>query len=173
MTDTPRGQALDPEYEKTVASFLSHQDVRSMQGFRHHDRTALTHSIAVSTTAYAIARRLRMDSRSVARGALLHDFFLYDRRAERTEHHLKNHARIALQNANARFDLNPIEKDIILCHMWPIGRPFYSYRESLLVSLVDKAVSAREVAMMAAQGIAAMTSGILTTLRLRLASVMD
>jgi uncharacterized protein len=110
-----------------------------------------------------------MDSASVARGALLHDFFLYDRRAGNNPRHMNRHAKVALANARARFALNPVEQDIILSHMWPIGRPFYSYKESLLVSLVDKVVSTREVAIMFARTVAS----FLSSLRIRLASALD
>ncbi len=147
---------LDPEYAATVAPLLAHADVRSMDGFRHHDRTALTHSLAVSTTAWALARRLRLDAVSVARGALLHDFFLYDWRVVENSHHPTMHARVALANARARFSLNPMEEDIIVTHMWPIGKPFYSYRESALVSLVDKYVSTKEVTVLFAHGLSAL-----------------
>jgi len=146
---------LDPEYAAIVAPLLEHADVRGMDGFRHHDRTALTHSLAVSTRAWALARRLGLDAASVARGALLHDFFLYDWRDGRNPHHPTGHARVALGNARARFSLNPVEEDIIVAHMWPIGKPFYSYRESALVSLVDKFVSTKEVTVLFARGLAA------------------
>lgn len=143
--------SLDPDYAAIVAPLLAHDDVQSMHSFRHHDRTALTHSLSVSTLSFSLARRMGLDSVSVARGALLHDFFLYDRRADKTRFHLNRHAKVALANARARFSLNPVEQDIILAHMWPVGRPFYTYRESALVSFVDKLVSTREVILMVAR----------------------
>lgn len=145
--------SLDPDFAAIVAPLLAHDDVQSMHSFRHHDRTALTHSLSVSTLSFSLARRLGLDSVSVARGALLHDFFLYDRRADKTRFHLNRHAKVALRNASARFSLNPVEQDIILAHMWPVGRPFYTYRESALVSFVDKFVSAREVTLMVLRSI--------------------
>jgi len=157
---------LDPEYSAIVAPLIEHDDVRGMDSFRHHDRTAFSHSLGVSTLAYAIAKRVRMDAASVARGALLHDFFLYDRRDGNNPRHPTRHARVALRNARERFELNPVEEDIILAHMWPVGRPFYSYKESALVSLVDKLVSIREVALLFVQTVA----GLVSSLRRRLAA---
>ncbi len=157
---------LDPEYAAIVAPLLAHGDVQSMHGFRHHDRTALTHSLSVSKLAFSMARRLGLDSVSVARGALLHDFFLYDRRADKTPFHLNRHAKVALRNARARFRLNLVEQDIILAHMWPVGRPFYTYRESALVSFVDKIVSTREVILMVLRSILSRFSTIAVRLRL-------
>jgi len=153
-------ESLDADYAAIVAPLLAHDDVQSMHSFRHHDRTALTHSLSVSTLAFSMAKRLGLDSVSVARGALLHDFFLYDRRADKVPFHLNRHARVALRNARARFRLNLVEQDIILAHMWPVGRPFYSYRESALVSFVDKLVSVREVALMFARSVLARLSAL-------------
>ncbi|PKL08474.1 MAG: hypothetical protein CVV51_08775 [Spirochaetae bacterium HGW-Spirochaetae-7] len=149
---------LDPGHRATIDHLLLHDDVLSMDGFRHHDRTALTHSLAVSTNAYRWARRLGFDAESTARGALLHDFFLYDRRDGLKHRHPTRHARVALGNAKARFILNPVESDIILTHMWPVGGPFYSYRESILVSLVDKIVSTKEVLILLGRNVTRWTS---------------
>ena len=159
---------LDPEYAAVVAPLLEHDDVRGMDGFRHHDRTALTHSLAVSTRAWALARRLGLDAASVARGALLHDFFLYDWCDGLNPHHPTGHARVALANARARFELNPVEEDIIVSHMWPVGRPFYSYRESALVSIVDKYVSTREVTLLFFRTLRARTRSLARRLKARL-----
>jgi uncharacterized protein len=58
------------------------------------------------------------------------------------------HAGIALENAQMYFDLNEMEKDIILTHMWPLSKTIYHYRESLLVSMVDKIVSSKDLIAM-------------------------
>jgi hypothetical protein len=81
-------------------------------------------------------------------GALLHDFFLYDWRTSKGRHHPSRHPGVALSNAHARFALNPVEEDIILTHMWPVAKPFYSFKESFLVSSIDKLVSTKEAAKM-------------------------
>lgn len=145
MTVLEKIESLPHDYRAAVAHLLRDDTVRSMASMRHHDRTTLEHSLAVSTLAYRAARCLRFDAGATARGALLHDFFLYDRRAGQNPHHPTRHARVALQNAQAHFSLEPVEEDIILTHMWPIGGPFYSFKESVLVSIVDKVVSTREV----------------------------
>jgi uncharacterized protein len=167
VTHTDCLENLDPEYATIVAPLLAHADVLSMNGYRHHDRTALTHSLGVSKRAYSIAKRLRLDATSVARGALLHDFFLYDWRDGNNPKHPSNHARVALANATKRFRLNRIEEDIIVAHMWPVCRPFYSCAESALVSIVDKVVSTREVLLLLRRSLSRamyqLTSRVLTT----------
>ena len=55
------------------------------------------------------------------------------------------HPAIALNNALKYYDLNEIQKDIIVKHMFPVTKSFPSYKESWLVTLVDKTVSAYEM----------------------------
>ena len=77
----------------------------------------------------------------------MHDFFTTEdlKRNKRHFHkYLKNHPSIALDNSNSYFDVNDVEKDIILTHMFPIvkGRPHY--KESTIVCICDKIVSVYE-----------------------------
>ena len=56
-----------------------------------------------------------------------------------SELHAFAHPRIALKNASELFDLNPLEQDIILKHMWPVTFfSFPKYTESFILTLVDK-----------------------------------
>jgi uncharacterized membrane protein len=139
---------LDPEYLELVSDVLADEKVQSMGGIRQHDDSVLRHSLTVSLAAYYVAKGTGLDAASTARGALLHDFFLYDWRSSKGRHHPSRHPGIALANARERFALNPIEEDIILTHMWPVAKPFYGYKESLLVSSIDKIVSTKEAAKM-------------------------
>lgn len=74
-----------------------------------------------------------------ARAGLLHDLFYYDWRT--TKFNLGSHAfihpRVALRNAEKLTELTPMEKDIILKHMWGATAALPKYRESVIVSLVD------------------------------------
>lgn len=162
MTDERR---LDREFLAAVADVIGHEDVRRMGRIRHHDGSTLAHSLAVAVASYRAARLLGLDARSTARGALLHDFFLYDWRDGVRRGHATRHARVALANARERFDLNGVEADIILTHMWPVGGPFYSYRESALVSAMDKAVAARDLAVMAAAGLMSAAAAAVSRVR--------
>lgn len=149
MRDRPSSsEGLDPEYLSIVGDVLADEKVRSMAGIRHHDDSVLRHSLTVSLVAYYVAKGTGLDAVSTARGALLHDFFLYDWRTSKGRHHPSRHPGVALANARARFALNPIEEDIILTHMWPIAKPFYSFKESFLVSSIDKIVSTKEAVRM-------------------------
>lgn len=127
------------EYKMCIRDLIQDKAVQSMKGYIHHrDVTCLEHSIHVSYTSYLACRYLGMDYKSAARGGLLHDFFLYDwhRTKPRIEHGL-THSRIALANANQRFSLNKIEKDIIEKHMWPLTIILPKYMESYVILLID------------------------------------
>ena len=74
---------------------------------------------------------------------MLHDFFLYDWHEPRKvnsfkELHAFAHPKIALQNSLKNFELNDLEKDIIVKHMWPLTIKFPKYIESYIVTFVDK-----------------------------------
>ena len=92
---------------------------------------------------------IRCDERALVRGALLHDYYLYDwhdHNAAPDAWHGFTHPRHALRNAEADFpDLTPLERDIIAHHMFPLVPSPPRHVEALVVSLVDKACSTVEV----------------------------
>ena len=81
---------------------------------------------------------------------MLHDFFLYDWRNHdipdlaKEKFHGLEHPKIALENARKNFELNEVEKDIIVKHMWPLTLAIPKYKESYVVTFVDKYVSSKE-----------------------------
>ena len=83
---------------------------------------------------------------------MLHDFYYYDWRDKHVEgqkrFHAFRHPRIALNNAKDLFELNELEQDIILKHMWPLTLKLPSHRESYIVTLVDKYCASREMIKM-------------------------
>ena len=116
---------------------------------QHGSTSTLDHCIRVSYRSYKIAKVFKMDYKSAARAGLLHDLFLYDwhnqPRKKLLEKHGYTHPRTALNNAINNFELNNREKDIILKHMWPLTlRSVPKYKESFLVSMVDKCSSCGE-----------------------------
>ena len=52
--------------------------------------------------------------------------------------HAFTHPKTAYKNASKLFALNEKEKDIILKHMWPVTIALPKYKESYLLTLVDK-----------------------------------
>ncbi len=108
--------------------------------FLHHTTSTYDHVLRVARISYTLARLLSLDYAGTARGALLHDFFLYDWR-ERSRagiDHIGTHAQVALAHARDTFRLTRKEEDIIASHMFPRSGPGYRFPESALVSTVDK-----------------------------------
>ena len=48
------------------------------------------------------------------------------------------HPKIALRNATQIFNLNDIEKDVIVNHMWPVTIKIPHYKETVVVTFADK-----------------------------------
>ena len=123
---------------------LEHHLVQSMSRYEQHGTTnRLDHSVQVAQYSYWVSKKLKLklDQKSLIRGALLHDFFLYDWRTG-TDHegaHAFTHPETALSNAIEHFEINEKEADIILNHMWPLTiTKMPSCKESFLVSAIDK-----------------------------------
>ncbi|MCM1053385.1 MAG: phosphohydrolase [Ruminococcus sp.] len=119
---------------------------------QHGNTTCLLHSIAVSYYSYRLCKllKLKIHEKELIRGALLHDYFLYDwhqkyKPTKREGLHGRIHPRIALYNARKDFDINYLEKDIIEKHMFPLTFHPPKYRESVIICLVDKVCSIYEV----------------------------
>lgn len=109
---------------------------------QHGDTTVLLHSLAVAYFSLKLAGFLRLnyDEKSLIRGALLHDYFLYDWHIPDKSHRLHGfyHPRVALRNAQGDLSLTGKEQDIIIHHMFPLTPVPPHSREALLVCLVDK-----------------------------------
>lgn len=134
-------RSLYREYKECTCDLLNKKIVLSMENFTQHSNVScLDHCIYVSYMSYLICKHLGFDYRSAARGALLHDFFLYDWHTTKSKDGLHGftHPYTALKNANKFFDLNPKEKDIIVKHMWPLTLKMPKYKESFVVMLIDK-----------------------------------
>lgn len=119
--------------------------------FLQHGKVSVyRHSVRVACTAVYLAKRfgISVNLRALVRGALLHDYFLYDWHVPDKNHRLHGftHARKALKNARRDFELGAIEQDIIAKHMFPLNLAPPRYRESVLVCLADKLSAAAETA---------------------------
>ena len=117
---------------------------------QHGNTSCLLHSIAVAYFCYRIAKKLGfLDFRlnELVRGALLHDYFLYDWHDGDKSHRLHGffHAARARKNAERDFALSPISKDIIEKHMFPLNLALPRYRESVIVTVADKICAVREM----------------------------
>jgi uncharacterized protein len=145
-----RRKPCTQEFRSLVRDIVANREFQRLKNFRHHDASIFHHVLRVSLIAYRIGKRLDWNVRPLTRGALLHDFYLYDWRhhdlpdlaADRN--HGREHPRIALQNAEKQFQLEPLEREIIERHMWPLTLMPPRHKESFLVGCIDKQVALRE-----------------------------
>ena len=115
---------------------------------QHGDVSVYQHSLNVARMCIRIAGALpiKVHVGSLIRGALLHDYFLYDWHEPDKSHRLHgfSHAKHAVRNAQRDFGLNRIERNMIASHMFPLNLTIPRYRESLIVGLADKICAVQE-----------------------------
>ncbi|MDO5396459.1 MAG: HD domain-containing protein [bacterium] len=115
---------------------------------QHGDTSCLLHTVAVAYYSMKLAEKLRIPvhKRELIRGALLHDYFLYDWHDGKPERkiHGFTHPATAARNADRDFKLKRLEMDIIQRHMFPLTPKPPASREAWLVCLVDKGCSLYE-----------------------------
>ncbi len=111
----------------------------------HHGITRYDHVLRVSKYTYQITKKLHMDYISATRAALLHDYFTTDDVLGINGIKKWNeHPNIAYENAIKEFTINKKEKNAITSHMFPLGKTIPKYKESWVLTLVDKTVSTYE-----------------------------
>ena len=135
------------EYKKIVKDIFRNTEFKQLYNIEHHGISRMEHSIKISYYSYIIAKKLRMDYVSVARGGLLHDFYLNGDERCGKEKFLDTftHPKMALKTSKRNFKVNKIEENIIVSHMFPIYLSIPRYKESFLVNLVDKVVGFKEL----------------------------
>lgn len=147
------GKAIS-EYKIAKEIFSHGRDIilsdeaQRMKEFTQHGTTSVfEHVIAVAKFSLLFAINLeslfgfKIDHRSLVRGALLHDYFLYDWHKpsdKRRGLHGFTHPAIACENAMRDFDIPPIEQDIIKHHMFPLTVIWPQSIEGWLVCFADK-----------------------------------
>ena len=130
---------------------ITHPKFIMQKNYRHHTTNLYEHCILVAYHSFVYAKNRNLDETSITRGALLHDFFLYDWRKDGKrikkrgfKKHGFTHAKTAYKNASNHFNLNAMEKDIILKHMFPLNIKPPMYKESWIVSIIDNIVTFKE-----------------------------
>ncbi len=139
----------DEQYVRIISDIMQNDNFSQMNEIQHHSDTRLNHSLKVSYYSYKIAKALRLDYEDVARGGLLHDFYLGQVSEQKTLKdkfllYTTKHPDEALINASEYFEISEKERDIIRSHMFPVDIKVPKYAESWIVSIVDKGVSAKE-----------------------------
>lgn len=149
-----RNGAHSPEFDYIFIAYagpvLNTDKLLKTKEFLQHGTTSCyLHSISVAYCSLRIAAQLGIecDKASLVIGALLHDYFLYDWHCKEASHRLHGfrHPGTALNNAKRDFELNPVEQNIIIRHMFPLTPIPPKYRESMIVCLADKICCIAEI----------------------------
>lgn len=124
--------------------------IRTKEYIQHGNVTVNAHVMNVARYSVALSERLHIScsKRELVRGALLHDYFLYDWHIPDKEnpHNLHGfyHPGVALRNAAREYELTEREKNIIERHMWPLTVVPPACREAWIVTAADKWCSLME-----------------------------
>jgi uncharacterized protein len=134
------------EYKETMSELLLHDKLKLLDTYKQHYKyTRLKHSIDVSYYSFYLAKLLKLDYNSAAKAGLLHDLHFQERAGfKENMKMLRRHPKDALKNAQEICDLNDIEQNIILRHMWLVTLKPPKYIEGYLVTFVDKYCAAKE-----------------------------
>lgn len=147
---------LETDFDDEVAACARILELEGRLGLtrefiQHGDVTVYAHVVSVARASVAAADALgrvgvRVDRASLVRGALLHDYFLYDWHDPDPSHRLHGfrHPFFALARAEEDFHLTPRERNIIVRHMFPLVPVPPTCREAWIVCLADKWCALRE-----------------------------
>ncbi len=137
------------EYVKLVKPILEHEEFLRRKEYPHHyNESVYDHVLRVSYDCYKIGKKLHLDYKSLAIAGLLHDF--YDKpwqsdfeKKPLFQRHGFVHAEQARVNAIKYFPNLVDDKigDMIKTHMFPLNKRLPKYKESWILTLVDKADS--------------------------------
>jgi len=133
------------KFDIIAKDIIEKEKFQSLKNEPHHGLTRYDHVLRVAKNTYRMSKVLKMDYISATRGALLHDYF-NDCDYQNTKGLKKGsmHPVIALNNARREYNLNDIEENIIVSHMFPLGKIKPNCKESWVVTNVDKMVATYE-----------------------------
>ena len=134
-------------FESIAEEIINSEKYQALKNEDHHGLSRYDHSLRVARNTYKLSKKMKLDYISATRGALLHDYFTdEDYRNTKGMKKYSMHPVIALNNALREYKLNPIEENVIVSHMYPMGKVKPNCKESWLVTSVDKGVAIYECA---------------------------
>ena len=137
------------ELEDIYQSFLHDEKILKMKEISmHRGSNCYFHSFKVAKLAIKRAlRHKKCNLEVILLGSILHDYYLYDWRVDRSKmkHHLSSHPHVAAENAARDFGIHESIKKAIETHMWPVNiTKFPDTKEARIISLADKTVCLKE-----------------------------
>ena len=135
---------VEAEFLREIESILTNTDYKKLSNYvQHKNTTRLMHSMNVAYISWKFARMTGCDSRTAARGGMLHDFCLYDFREKAEEAQVFHHPKIEAQTSQIHFKISAKERQAILSHMFPLG-PLPASKEAWIISFADKICAVTE-----------------------------
>ena len=146
-----RFRQVQRQIEAEAPDILKSRNFNRMKEYIQHGNVTVNAHV-LNVARYSIAIRVCLVflwwCRELIRGALLHDYFLYDWHIPDKEHphklHGFYHPGVALQNAVREYKLTEREQHIIRRHMWPLTVVPPVCREAWIVTTADKWCSLME-----------------------------
>lgn len=130
------------KYVSITDDLLSDKLVDSMKQYHHHKNiNTHFHSVYVSYNVMKMCSALNEKRiKEIVRAALLHDFYLYEWYTEKhDEYHIWYHPKQAVKNIESHFGkLSPLQKNMILSHMFPTCVELPKSRGAWLLTIADK-----------------------------------
>lgn len=137
------------EYYNITKEILEHPEFIKRKGYKHHGEISVyDHCLAVSYKSYKACKLFQLDYKSAAIGGLLHDFYYKpwqecNEKKPLFKKHGFVHATEALENSKKFFPkkINKRVENIIKRHMFPLNIVPPRYKESWIITVMDKYVS--------------------------------
>ncbi|MBD5552336.1 MAG: HD domain-containing protein [Lachnospiraceae bacterium] len=140
-----RQKNIENELRRYASDILHSENFEtSKNNMQHGTISVKEHSIQVARQSIRISDMLGIEHnrRDLIRGALLHDYFLYDWHHVDQENphrlHGFHHPARALKNAEQEYELTDRQREIIIKHMWPLTIKPPMCREAWMVTAADK-----------------------------------
>lgn len=142
--------SVKKELESIYQTFLHDEKILRMKDIQmHRGSNCYVHSFKVAKLAIKRALRHKIgDLFTILLAAILHDYYLYDWRVDRSKmrHHVGTHPYVAAENAERDFGIHESVKAAIKSHMWPFNfEEFPKTKEARIISNADKAIYFREI----------------------------
>ena len=133
-------------FDSCIQDIVTNEQFNKLKNELHHGISRYDHSYRVAKWTHTICRIFKMKNNEITtRAALLHDFYVNDDLTGNGAQRLGRHPEVALENSLKYYELDNIQKDIIKSHMFPCNLTIPKYKESWLVSTVDKVVGTYEM----------------------------
>ena len=138
------------QLEDVYHSFLKDEKISKMRDITmHRGSNCYIHSFKVAKLAIKRAlRHNKGDLMTILLASILHDYYLYDWRQDRSKmkHHLSEHPFIAAENAERDFGIHEPVKKVIQTHMWPVNfSDFPKTKEARIIVNADKTIYFKEI----------------------------